>query len=54
MTKLAGKVLLVIFFDSEGIMYHRNVEEKNTINSVEYIDILSNLKLAIQRKRPRY
>ena len=54
MTKSAGKVLLVIFFDSEGIVYHRYVEEGHTINSVEYIDILSNLKLAIQRKRPRY
>ena len=50
--KSAGKVLLVVFFDSEGILYHRYIPKGQTINAQLYIEILQTLRDQIARKRP--
>ena len=47
----AGKVLLTVFWDNEGILLEEYMEKGQTINSASYKQTLINLRRAIQNKR---
>ncbi|UYV66985.1 hypothetical protein LAZ67_4003560 [Cordylochernes scorpioides] len=49
--KSKGKVLLVVFFDYQGLVYYEFIKEGNTINKQAYKEILVRLRDAIRRKR---
>ena len=52
-TKSAGKVMAVIFFDSEGILLRHLFPAGQTVNATAYCEILKSLVDAIRRKRPK-
>ncbi|GFS09298.1 histone-lysine N-methyltransferase SETMAR [Elysia marginata] len=45
----ARKVLLMIFWDSEGVVYTEFLEQGNTVNSTKYMNILEKLKARLRR-----
>lgn len=51
-TESAKKVMLVAFFDSEGMLYHHYVPNGQTINSAYYIEVLCKFLDHLRRKRP--
>ena len=51
-TKSAGKIMAVFFFDSEGVVYRYIVPRGQTVNAQAYIEILANLRDAVNKKRP--
>jgi histone-lysine N-methyltransferase SETMAR len=48
------KVMLIIFFDSTGILYVHTVPHGHTVNADYYCDVLKSLIHHIQRKRPQW
>lgn len=50
-TPSAGKVLLTVFWDAQGVLLLDFLED-GTINANRYCDTLSKLKKAIRKKRP--
>ena len=46
------KVMLTCFFDSRGIMHHEYAPEGQTINKEYYLQVLRQLREAVQRKQP--
>ena len=50
--KSAGKVMIVVFFDSEGIVYRHVFKQGETVTGRVYTDVLANLRDAVNRKRP--
>lgn len=46
------KVMLVVFFDSQGIVHHEYAPHGQTITKEFYIQVLSRLREAVRRKRP--
>ena len=51
-TKSAGKIMAVFFFDSEGVIYRYIVPRGTTVTGNLYIEILANLRDAVNKKRP--
>ncbi|UYV64665.1 CLCN3 [Cordylochernes scorpioides] len=49
--KSKGKVMLVVFFDYQGLVYYEFIKEGVTINKQAYKKILVRLRDAIRRKR---
>ncbi|UYV64875.1 hypothetical protein LAZ67_3002226 [Cordylochernes scorpioides] len=49
--KSKGKVMLVVFFDYQGIVYYEFIKEGVTINKQAYKEILVRIRDAIRRKR---
>ncbi|UYV78740.1 hypothetical protein LAZ67_16002617 [Cordylochernes scorpioides] len=49
--KSKGKVMLVVFFDYQGLVYYEFIKEGHTINKQVYKEILVRLRDAIRRKR---
>ena len=47
-----GKVMLEVFFDSQGIVHYEFIPEGRTVNKEMYVEILRRLRDAIRRKRP--
>lgn len=47
----AGKVMLTVFWDSEGVLLEDYLEKGRTINAQYYCEILEKLRRAIQNKR---
>jgi hypothetical protein len=46
------KVLLTVFFDYRGIMYHSYAPEGQTFNKDYYLEVIHHLRYAVRRKRP--
>lgn len=46
------KVLLTVFFDFNGIVYHEFLPPGRTVNKEYYLEVLRRLREAIRRKRP--
>ena len=46
------KVLLIVFFDWQGVVYHEFTPNGQTINKKYYLNVLRRLREAIRRKRP--
>ncbi|UYV69022.1 hypothetical protein LAZ67_6002052 [Cordylochernes scorpioides] len=49
--KSKGKVMLVVFFDYQGLVYYEFIKEGVTINKQTYKEILVRLRDTIRRKR---
>ncbi len=50
-----GKVMLIVFFDYQGMVYQHIVPQtspKTTVYKEYYIEVLKNLREHLQRKRP--
>ncbi|KAJ4441895.1 hypothetical protein ANN_11755 [Periplaneta americana] len=47
-----GKVMLEVFFDSQGLIYHEFIPEGRTVTKELYVEILRRLRDAVRRKRP--
>ena len=46
------KVMLLAFFDSEGIVHHEYAPDGQTINKEFYLEVLRRLRESVRRKRP--
>jgi len=46
------KVMLLAFFDSEGIVHHEYTPDRQTINKTFYMDVLRRLRGSVRRKQP--
>ena len=47
------KVMLIVFFDIEGIVHYEYVPQGQTVNQQFYLQVLNRLRLAVFRKRPQ-
>ena len=45
------KVMLIVFFDNEGLVHWEFVPNGQTVNSSFYIEVLKRLRDSIRRKR---
>jgi AraC-like DNA-binding protein len=52
MSKSNIKVMLITFFDVQGIVYHEFLEKGTTVNQYVYLNILRRLRESVRRKRP--
>lgn len=50
-TKSAGKVMVTVFWDAQGILLVDFLEQRRTINGDYYADLLSQLRTALLQKR---
>jgi len=46
------KVMLLAFFDSEGIVHHEYAPDEQTINKEFYVEVLRRLRESVRWKRP--
>ena len=46
------KVMLLAFFDSEGIVHHEYAPDGQTVNKEFYLEVLRRLRESVRRKRP--
>ncbi|UYV78041.1 hypothetical protein LAZ67_15003295 [Cordylochernes scorpioides] len=46
------KVLLTVFFDCRGVVYHEFLPQGRTVNKEYYLQVMRNLRQAIRQKRP--
>jgi len=46
------KVMLVVFFDMEGILHYEYVSQGQTVNQQFYLQVLKRLRLVVSCKRP--
>jgi len=51
--RLKAKVMLIVFFDMEGIVHYKYVPQGQTVNQQFYLQVLKCLRLAVSRKRPQ-
>jgi hypothetical protein len=51
-TSSAGKVMLTVFWDSQGVLLARFQKRCENVNSASYCEVLLKLRDAICRKRP--
>jgi hypothetical protein len=51
-TPSAGKVMLTVFWDSQGVLLAQFQKYGENVNSASYCEVLLNLWDAIHRKRP--
>jgi len=49
-----GKVMMEVFFDSQGTVHSEFLPEGTTVNKERYLDILRRLRESIRRKRPQF
>ncbi|KAJ4451482.1 hypothetical protein ANN_02945 [Periplaneta americana] len=47
-----GKVMLEVFFDSQGLIHHEFIPEGRTVTKELYVEILRRFRDAVRRKRP--
>ena len=48
------KSMLIIFFDSEGVVHYEFAPRGQTMNQEYYVEVLKRLRDAVRRKRPRF
>jgi len=46
------KVMLIVFFDMEGIVRYEYVPQGQAVNQQFYLHVLKRLRLAVSRKKP--
>ncbi|GFY32218.1 mariner Mos1 transposase [Trichonephila clavipes] len=46
------KVMLIVFFVTDGIVHHEYAPQDQTVNKEFYLDIMRRLREAVRRKRP--
>jgi AraC-like DNA-binding protein len=46
------RTMLIAFFDTEGLVHHEFLRQRQTMNQTVYITILQRLRDAVRRKRP--
>jgi len=46
------KVMLLVFFDSQGIVHHEYAPDGQIINKQFYLEVLQHLHESVRRKRP--
>jgi histone-lysine N-methyltransferase SETMAR len=51
-TPSAGKIMLTVFWDSQGVLLAHFQERGENVNAVSYCEVLFMLHAAIRRKRP--
>jgi hypothetical protein len=51
-TPSAGKVMLTVFLDSQGVLLAHFQKRAENVNSVSYCEVLLNLRDTIRRKLP--
>ncbi len=44
--------MLILFFDSKGVLRHKYVRECQTVNAMFYLQVLDHLRKRIARVRP--
>jgi len=47
------RVMLIVFFDMEGIVHYEYIPQGQTVNQQFYLQVLKHLRLAVSRKRPQ-
>jgi len=47
------KVMLIVFFDMEGIVHYEYIPQGQTVNQQFYLQVLKRLRLVASRKRPQ-
>jgi len=47
------KVMLIVFFDMEGIVHYEYAPQGQTVNQQFYLQVLKRLRLPVSRKRPQ-
>jgi hypothetical protein len=52
--KFVSKVLLIVFFDQDGVVHHELFSTGQTVNNEYYLQILWPLPDAVGRKRPQH
>jgi len=53
MSRSNMKVMLLVFFDWQGIIHHEFVPHGQTVNKEFYVAVLKRLREAVRRKRPQ-
>ncbi|GFX24617.1 truncated putative DD34D transposase [Trichonephila clavipes] len=51
-TASATKVMLIVFFDLDGIVHHEYAPQGQTANKEFYLDVMRRLRENVHRKRP--
>ena len=51
-SKSVGKIMAIIFFDYEGILYRHLVPNNETVNGPYYVSVIKTLVDVVRRKRP--
>ncbi|GFY13981.1 mariner Mos1 transposase [Trichonephila clavipes] len=46
------KVMLIVFFDADGIVHPEHAPQGQTVNKEFYLDVMRKLREAVRRKRP--
>jgi len=47
------KVMMVVFFDWQGVIHYEFVPRGQTVNKEFYLTVLKRLREAVRRKRPQ-
>lgn len=47
------KVMLLVFFDADGIVHHEYTPQGQTVNKEFYLDVMRRLREVVRRKRPQ-
>ena len=47
------KVMLIVFFDMEGIVHYEHIPQGQNVNQLLYLQVLKRLRLAVSRKWPQ-
>jgi len=46
------KVMLTVFFDSEGVVHYEFLPQGRTVNKKYYLEVMQRLREAVRKKRP--
>jgi histone-lysine N-methyltransferase SETMAR len=52
--RFAGKIMALIFFDAQGVVYHRYLHRGQTVTADIYKEVLKSVVDAVRRKRPSF
>ena len=47
------KVMLIVFFDMEGVVHYEYIPQGQTVNQQFYLEVLKCLRLVVSRNRPQ-
>ncbi|GFW49551.1 uncharacterized protein TNCV_2843321 [Trichonephila clavipes] len=47
-----SSVMLIVFFDADGIVHHKYGPQGQTVNKEFYLDVMRRIREAVRRKRP--
>jgi hypothetical protein len=52
MSRSKAKAMLIVFFDTKGVVHHEFVPEGQTVTGAFYVEMLKRLKGRVNRVRP--